>query len=544
MNQKFPDTKYIFVTGGVISGLGKGTITASVAYLLKSQGFSVSVIKIDPYINVDAGTMRPTEHGETWVTDDGGETDQDLGTYERFLDIDLGKEHNITTGKVYSTVIQKERNLEYDGKCVQVMPHIPLEAKRRIKEIAEKTKADFILVEIGGTVGDYENVLFLETGKDMKLKGEKVLFLHVAFLPIPEKLGEMKTKPAQRSVRDLNAVGIQPDFLVCRAKNPLDEVRKEKMSVFCNVRREDIISSPDADSIYEVPLILEEQNFTERILQKFDIEKKDGDLSELREFIKKIKSLKTGVKIGIIGKYFDIGDYTLADSYISVIESIKLACWNNNVRPDIRWIDSKDFEKDGKNVDVLKKVDAIIIPGGFGSSGIEGKIAAIKFARENNIPFLGLCYGLQLAVIEFARNVCNLKDANSTEINPNTKNPVIDVLPEQKELLRKRQYGASMRLGAYPAVLKENTKVFQLYGKKEISERHRHRYEVNPEFIEILEKNGLVFSGRSPDRKLMEFIELPKHPYFLATQSHPEFKSRLFKPAPLFDGLIKAALKR
>lgn len=535
--------KFIAVTGGVLSGLGKGTITASIGKLLSLQGYNVIGIKIDPYINVDAGTMRPTEHGEVFVTEDGGETDQDLGTYERFMEKNHLRDQNITTGQVYLAVVQRERNLEYDGKCVEVIPHIPEEVKKRIKGCAEKNRADFCLVEVGGTVGDYQNVLFLEALRQMKLEGDKVVFVHVGYLPVPGNLGEMKTKPAQRSVRDLNSIGIQPDFIVTRSSVPLDDVRKKKLSLFCNVKEEDVISSHDVSNIYEVPLMLEEQDLTSKLLSKCGMVYKSGKTREWKEFIDKVKNLKKEARVGIIGKYFDIGDFTLEDSYISVIEAVKHACWHNGFRPRIGWINSKDFEKDDGKLKELKKYDALIVPGGFGSSGVEGKIMAIRFARENKIPFLGLCYGLQLAVIEFARNVCKMEGANTTENDPKTKFPVIDILPEQKKIIAEGKYGATMRLGAYPAKLEKGTKVFELYGTAEVSERHRHRYEVNPEFIKKIEAKGLKFSGRSPDRKLMEFLELPKHPYFVATQAHPEFKSRPMKPAPLFDGLLEAVKK-
>ncbi|MBU0536349.1 MAG: CTP synthase [Nanoarchaeota archaeon] len=537
-------TKLIVVTGGVLSGVGKGTVTASIARLIKNQGFKVTAIKIDPYINIDAGTMRPTEHGEVFVTDDGGETDQDLGTYERFLSEDLLKDQNITTGQVYETVIHKERNLEYDGKCVEVIPHIPQEIKRRINSTCEAHKADFCMIEVGGTIGDYQNVLFLEALRQMRLEGDAVVFVHVGYLPIPNNLGEMKTKPMQRSVRDLNSIGIQPDFIVSRSSRPLDDVRKQKISLFCNVKPEEVISAPDVKYIYEVPLLFEEQTICSKILAKFGMKYKQGTMSEWKKMVDRIKSAEKEVKIGIIGKYFDIGDFTLEDSYISVIESIKHACWHNNAKPNIVWVDSKQFEKDEKSLSKLDEFDGIIVPGGFGSSGVEGKMKAIGYARQKKIPFLGLCYGMQLAVIEFARSVCRMEGANSTEINKSTKYPVIDILPEQKKIIEESHYGGTMRLGGYKAVLKKNTIVHKLYGKDEVSERHRHRYEVNPDYIQKIEEKGLVFSGRSPNGVLMEFIELPDHPYFVATQAHPEFKSRPDMPAPLFNGLIKACLKK
>ena len=539
--------KFVVVTGGVISGLGKGVVTASLANLIQAQGFNVSIVKIDPYLNVDAGTMRPTEHGEVFVTADGGETDQDIGTYERFLGKDLSKRHNITTGQVYLSVIGKERNLEFDGKCVEVIPHIPQEVQRRLMQVAKEDDADFVLVEIGGTVGDYQNVLFLEAVREMHLKGLPVVFVHVVYLPVPLNLGEMKTKPAQHSVRELNSVGIQPDFVVCRSEKPIDSVRREKISLFCNTLPENVISAPNLKSVYEEPLIFEEQTFASKILQRFGEKYRPGTkaMSEWRGFVKRVLEAPKSVRIGIVGKYFDIGDFTLEDSYISVIEAVKHASAANNCRAEIVWIDSKRFEKEPSTLAGLKQFDGIIVPGGFGSSGVEGKISAIRFCRENNVPFLGLCYGLQLAVIEFARNVCAMQGANTTEIDPKTRFPVIDILPEQKALLEKKDYGATMRLGAYPAKLKKGSAVWELYSKKEnVDERHRHRFEVNPEFVETLEKHGLLFSGVSPNRKLMEFLELPKHRFFMATQSHPEFTSKPLQPNPMYLGFVAACLKK
>jgi len=537
-------TRYIVITGGVLSGLGKGVVTGSIGNILKSQGYSVSAIKIDPYINIDAGTMRPTEHGEVWVTYDGGETDMDLGNYERFMDVEVPKSHSITTGQVYLSVIQKERNLEYDGKCVEVTPHIPLEVRQRIKKVAKNEKSNFVLVEIGGTVGDYQSVLFLDAVRQMKLEGEDVTFVHVVYLPIPKNLGEMKSKPAQHSVRELNSIGIQPDFIVARASRPVDDIRRAKLSLFCNVPKEHIVSSPDIKNIYEVPCLFEENGFAKTLCKKLGFNYKQSISSKRwKKFMKGVRNSETEVSIGIIGKYFDIGDFALEDSYVSVIESVKHACWHNKVKPKISWIDSKDFEKNPKKVVELNRFDAIIVPGGFGSSGVEGKIEAIRFARENNIPYLGLCYGMQLAVIEFARNVCNMKGANSSEINPKTKYKVVDILDEQIEKMKKKDYGGSMRLGNYPAQLVKGTLVHKLYGKDKVVERHRHRYEINPKYINQIEKKGMVFSGKSPNRMLMEFMELKDHPYFVGTQAHPEFKSRPMRPAPLFDGLINAAKK-
>jgi CTP synthase len=533
--------KFIVITGGVISGLGKGTATASIGALLQASGFRVSIIKIDPYINIDAGTMRPTEHGEVFVTHDGGETDQDLGIYERFLGKPLNSINSITTGQVYQKVIEKERNLEFDGKCVEVIPHIPEEVERRIKDVAEKTDSDFTLVEVGGTVGDYQNVLFLDALRAMKIRSEPVVFIHLVYLPVPNNLGEMKTKPAQHSVRTLNELGIQPDFLVTRSEKELDDVRRRKLSMFCNVSPENVISNPDVDLIYEMPLIFMKQDFLSKILTKFGTKDGDCDLEKWKGLISRIKGLGREVRIGIVGKYFDIGDFTLEDSYISVIEAIKHASWNLGLCPKIEWIDSKGFEKNPKLLDGIKGYDGIIVPGGFGSSGVEGKISAIRFCRENRIPYLGLCYGMHLAVVEFARNACGMEKANTTETDSKTRYPVIDILPEQVELLKKKKYGATMRLGSWPAILKKGSLVHSVYGKDQVEERHRHRYEVNPKFITKLESKGLVFSGASPDRKLMEFMEVPKHPFFVATQAHPEFTSGFLKPNPLFLGFVKAS---
>ena len=535
---------YIIVTGGVISGLGKGITTASIGKILQLHGYKVTAIKIDPYMNYDAGTLRPTEHGEVWVTEDGGEIDQDLGHYERFLDIDIPKCHNITTGQVYGAVIEKERQGKYLGKTVQPIPHVTDEIKERIRKPAKENDWDFVLVEIGGTVGDYENVLFLEAVRQMKLEDEKILYVHVTYVPVLDALGEAKTKPTQHSVKLLREIGIQPDFVITRSEKPLDDVRREKIALFCNMRQEDVISDSNVDNVYAVTLLFEKQDLCKKILKKLNLRKEHNDFEGWAKFIKKIRTLKNPVLIGIVGKYFDIGTSQLSDSYISVIEAVKHAAWNNNLRPDIRWIDSKLFEKKPRKLPMLDKLDGIIVPGGFGSSGMEGKIETIRYAREHNIPYLGLCLGMQLAIVEFARNVCNMKGAHTTEVDKNTPYPVIDFIPDQVKIVQESRYGATMRLGAYPAIMKEGTIIQKLYGENKVFERHRHRYEVNPKYVEELEKCGLVFSGRSPDGILMEFMELPSHPYFVGTQAHPEFKSRPMKPAPMFDGLIKAAKTR
>jgi len=535
---------YIFVSGGVSSGIGKGITTASIAKILQAKGFRVIPVKIDPYLNFDAGTMRPTEHGEVWVTEDGGEIDQDLGHYERFLDLIIPKENNITTGQIYWNVLGRERKGEYLGQTVEAIPHVIDEVYRRLRNIADNTQAEFVIVEIGGTVGEYQNEIYFRAARMMKTKGERVLFVHTVYLPILKHLGEMKTKPAQQSVEVLGKLGIQPDFLMCRGEKPIDEVRKRKLETFCYVPKERIISDHDIEPIYELPLILEEQDLGNKILKQLGLQPRESKLDEWKSLIQKIKNSKEKVRIGIVGKYFDIGSFYLTDSYVTVLEAIKHAAWNNSRIPEIIWIDSKEFEKDEKNLQKLKSVDALIVPGGFGEGGVEGKILAIKYARENNIPFLGLCYGLQLAVVEFARNVCGMKGANSTEVDLMTKYPVVDLLPWQKKILEESNYGATMRLGGQLIEIKKETLAHKIYGKDSVIERFRHRYEINPEYVKTLEENGFVFSGKSAkDEGIMQIGELPKHNYFIGTQAHPEFTSRPLRPNPMFDGLIKATIK-
>lgn len=556
---KQKNRKYIFVVGGVISGVGKGIAASSIGKILQSRGFSVTAIKIDPYVNVDAGTMNPTEHGEVFVLDDGDECDQDMGNYERFLDITISRLNYMTTGRVYESVIRKERNLEYGGKCVEVVPHIPLEVISRIEKAGDRAKADIAVIEIGGTVGEYQNVLFLEAARMMKIKyPEDVLSVMVSYFPIPSKIGEMKTKPTQYAVRTLNSAGIQPDFLIARSVVPLDKKRKDKLGLFCNILPERIISAPDVDSIYEVPINFERDKFGDAILRALKLKRKNGDsLAAWKKFFSAVPNLKDEIKIAVVGKYFDTGDFVLSDSYLSVIEAVKYSAYTLKRKPVLTWLNSKDFEANPALLKGLKKYDGIIVPGGFGESGIDGILQTIRFARENKIPYFGLCYGMQLAVVEYARNVVGLKDANTAEINAQAKHVVIDIMPEQKEKLKKKDYGGSMRLGGYPCVLKPGTianssysdpKSYQLSAKsyKLINERHRHRYEVNPEYIKQIEKAGLVFSGTSPDGRLMEIAELPKriHPFFLATQFHPEFLARPFHPHPLFTEFLKAAVSR
>ncbi|MDD3386470.1 MAG: CTP synthase [Candidatus Pacebacteria bacterium] len=536
---------YIFVAGGVMSSVGKGAATASIARILQDKGFSVSAVKIDPYINVDAGTMNPIEHGETFVTDDGTECDQDLGNYERFLNIDLSTENSITTGRVYQSVIQRERNLEFNGRCVEVVPDIPNEVIRRIERVAKKDKLDFVVIEIGGTVGEYQNLLFLEAARMMKLKyPKKVLFALVTYLPTIKTIGEMKTKPTQTSSRLLNESGIQADFILGRASVPLDEPRKRKISTFCSVDIKDVISAPDTDSIYKIPLNFETEGLGERILKKLKLRTKKKGGEDWKKLIKRIDDKnKKDIRIGIVGKYFESGGFSLTDSYISVIEAIKHSAWANNRNPVIEWISAETIEKDKNAVSILKNYDGIIVPGGFGSRGTEGKIKAIEYCRKNKIPFLGLCLGMQLAVIEFARNVCNIKDATSTEFEPSTKSPLIDLMEEQKEVMKNHKYGATMRLGSWDCEIKKGTISSRAYKQNSISERHRHRYEFNNKYLDLLTSKGLVIGGVNPKKNLVEIIELKDHPFFIAVQFHPELKSRPLNPHPLFKEFIKIAGK-
>ncbi len=541
--------KYIFVVGGVISGVGKGVAASSIARILQNRGKRVTAIKIDPYINIDAGTMNPTEHGEVFVLDDGYECDQDMGNYERFLDITLGSINYMTTGMVYQSVINKERNLEYGGKCVEVVPHIPLEVIRRIEEARDNVGANVVVIEIGGTVGEYQNMLFLEAARMMKIKQPKdVFFVMVSYLPIPSKVGEMKTKPTQYAVRTLNASGIQPDVIIARSKVALDDRRKEKLSMFCNISPDHVISAPDVASIYDIPVNFEKEGLGDMICDVVGMTCSSGDTPSSKKwnaFAKSAHASKNEVRIAVIGKYFNTGDFTLSDSYLSVIEAIKYSAYQSGRMPVLTWLSSVDFEKDPKKVKELSKYDGIIVPGGFGSRGIEGKIKVIEYARTHKIPYFGLCYGMQLLVIEYARNVLKLKDANTREVSSASKNILIDVMEDQKDKIATKKLGGSMRLGAFDAHLKKGSLAALSYGSTRISERHRHRYEVNNAYRDPLEKAGLVFSGTSPDGMLAEIAELPLsvHPFFLGTQFHPEFKARPLSPHPLFTQFIKACIK-
>lgn len=529
--------------GGVLSGLGKGIAVSSIGLLLKSRGYKVTALKIDPYVNVDAGTMNPTEHGEVFVTKDGLETDQDIGNYERFLDTELTRDNYMTTGAVYLSVIQRERNLAYKGRCVEVVPHIPEEVIRRIQRAGQKNQAEFVLVEIGGTVGEYQNLLFLEAARMMKLKNPKdVAFVLVSYLPIPSKIGEMKTKPTQYAVRSLNSAGIQPDFLLCRAEKPLDGPRREKLAVFCNMRPGCVLPAIDVDNIYEVPINFDQERLGEKILQFFQLKPKGNRLGGWKALLRQMKSSVKPVKIGIVGKYFSTGNFILADSYISVIEAIKHAAWALCCKPELYWLNSEEYERNPQALAELSHYHGIIVPQGWGSRGAEGKIAAVQYARVHNIPYLGLCYGMQMAVIEFARHVAGLKGAHTLEADPETPHPVIHVMPEQKECLAKKQYGGTIRLGNWPCRLTQKTKTAAAYGQgiRTILERHRHRYEFNTAYRKRLEEKGLVVSGTSPDGKLVEAIELPNHPFFIGTQFHPEYKSHPEVPHPLFVAFVKA----
>ena len=532
-----------------MSGVGKGIAASSIGTILKARGFTVTILKIDPYINVDAGTMNPTEHGEVFVLDDGDETDQDMGNYERFLNISLTRINYMTTGRVYQEVIRKERNLEYRGKNVEVVPDIPFEVIRRIETAQKKAKADITIIEIGGTIGEYQNMLFLEAARMMKGKNhDDVAFVMVSYLPLPSKTGEMKTKPTQYASRTLNSAGIQTDVIIARASVPLDQKRKDKIAMFCNIHPDGVISAPDVDSIYDVPINFEKDNLSKILCNvlKLDIKKRPLNFGPWKSFVKKSKLVKEEVNIAVVGKYFSSGDFILSDVYISVLEALKYSAYKLGRKMKLHYLGSNIYEKNPEKLKDLNQYDGILVPGGFGSTGIEGIISVIQYARENKIPYFGLCYGMQLMVIEYARNVLGLKDANTVEINPKSKAPVIDIMPDQKKKIAEGNYGGTMRLGAYPAHLKKGTIAREAYGQDKISERHRHRYEVNPDYIEMTENAGLVFSGTSPDGKLMEIAELSrdKHPFFLGTQFHPEFLARPLAPHPLFTEFIKAAIKK
>jgi CTP synthase len=539
--------KYIFVLGGVMSGIGKGITTSSVGTILQAKGFRVNLIKVDPYLNVDAGTMNPTEHGEVFVLDSGLETDQDMGNYERFLNQSASGDDYITSGMVYQTVIERERNLGYDGKCVEAVPDIVNEITDRITRAEREKRSDITVVEMGGTIGDYQNSMFIESARLLSLaRYGDVAFVLVSYVPFPQKIGEPKTRPTRIASQTLNSYGVQADVIIARSEVDLDEKRLKKLALSCSVLQENVISAPDIDSIYDVPLNFEKGHIGSILMKRLSLpKKKEKGMSEWKRFVARKNTTKKEIRIALVGKYFDTGSYTLADSYISVIEALKAAAYAEGVEPVLEWVNSKKFEKKGARFAELKKYDGILVPGGFGTTGIEGKIKVIEYARKNKIPYFGLCYGMQLAVVEYARHKAGIPRAQTAEINPNGTDVVIDVMPEQKEKIRDKKYGGTMRLGTYPAKLKLGSIARKAYKKSTIHERHRHRYEVNPGYIEKLQDAGLIFSGTSPDGRLMEIVELPKkeHPFFVATQFHPEFLSRPLAPHPLFVEFVRAMKK-
>jgi CTP synthase len=541
-----PGHKYIFVLGGVMSGVGKGVASSSMGLLLQERGYRVNLVKVDPYLNVDAGTMNPTEHGEVFVLKSGLETDQDMGNYERFLNRDLGPEDYMTSGMVYRAVIERERALGYGGGTVETIPHVRDEIIARMEDAAASADSQISVIEIGGTVGDFQNALFIEAARVLKLKNpEDVAFVMVSYLPVPGTLGEMKTKPTQSAVRELNSYGVQPDFIIARSTNAMDEKRKEKLAIWCNVRPDRIISAPDVDSIYDVPVNFDRDNLGDLLLDKLRLSKdKKADLHDWKDFLGKLKADRKPVSIGIVGKYFDTGDFVLSDAYLSIIEALKFSGAALGVAPVIEWVNAKDIQKQG-SAEMLAKYDGILVPGGFGETGIEGKIMAIQYAREHKIPYFGICYGMQLMVVEYARNVLGLTGAHTTEIDQNAEHPIVAIMDEQKQHIATGNYGGTMRLGSYIEKLTPGTIAHEAYEADEVEERHRHRYEINPAYVEQLEGAGMVFSGKSPNGVLMEIAELPRdvHPFMLGTQAHPELQARPLSPHPLFTEFLKAASK-
>jgi CTP synthase len=546
-------TKYIFVSGGVISGIGKGLTSSSVALLLQSAGYKVAPIKFENYLNIDAGTINPIEHGDPFLCEDGTEADMDIGSYEKFLGTEMGADSFVTMGRIYQTVIDRERRFEYNGEDVEAIPAITDEIISRIKDLGRKKKADIVFIELGGTAGEYQNILYYEASRIMTLQNPgDVIHIHVSYVPTPSHLGEPKTKPTQLSVRTLNSMGIQPDFIIARSEKYLDKRRRDRFALFCNMHPEDIISNPDVPTVYEIPLVLHKQGLDKRILQKLKLPIKEPKLAKWEKLIERVKApKKKKVTIGIIGKYFGTGDYQLRDSYAALFDAIDHASWAEGVDVENKWIDAEQVEKQGTKV--IGDVDGIIVPIGWGERGSEGMIAAADYAREKKIPYLGLCYGMQLAVIAFARSVLKWKDATTTENNPKSKHPVIYLIPSQKEIMERRAYGGTMRLGGWEAIVKKGTKAYDLYKKHKqmineekglTSERHRHRYEFNNEYATEFEKAGLVISARSVKEGLVEIIEVPDHPFYVGTQGHPEYKSQPLKPHPLFVGFIDAVAKK
>jgi len=548
-------TKYIFVSGGVISGIGKGTTTASIALLLKSAGYTIAPMKFENYLNIDAGTINPIEHGDPFLCEDGAETDMDIGTYEKFLNEDMGKDNFVTMGSIYKTVIDRERRFEYNGEDVEAIPHITDEIIKRITGLGKKKNADIVIIELGGTAGEYQNVFYYEASRIMTLKNPgDVLHVHVSYVPTPPHLGEPKTKPTQLSVRTLNSLGIQPDFIIARSEKVLDQRRKDRFALFCNMHPEDIISNPDLSSVYEIPMMLHKQNLDTKILEKLHLPVQSPKLQEWEVLLRKILAKKTKkIRIAIVGKYFGTGDYQLRDSYAALFDAIDHAAWQQGIAVETTWIDAGKVEKEGEKI--IGAPDGIIVPIGWGERGAEGMIIAASYARKENIPYLGLCYGMQLAVIAFARDMLGWKDANTSENDKKTEHTVIDLIANQKEFMERRAYGGTMRLGSWDAVVKKGTIAYALYEKYGglqnpstglTSERHRHRYEFNNKYVNNFEKNGLIISARSVNENLVEVIELPKtmHPFYLGTQGHPEYKSRPLSPHPIFLGFLEACLKQ
>ena len=542
--------KYIFVSGGVISGIGKGVTTASIALLLKLSGFKVTPLKFENYLNMDAGTINPIEHGDPFLCEDGTESDMDMGTYEKFLNENMTRDNFVTMGQIYKEVIERERRFEYHGEDVEAIPHITDEIIRRIDSVARKNKADVVIIELGGTAGEYQNIFYYEAARILTLKKpDDVIHIHVSYVPTPSHLGEPKTKPTQLSVRALNSMGIQPDFIVARSNKLLDKRRKERFALFCNMHPEDIISNPDLKNIYEIPHVLHDQKLDFRIMSKLKLPQKSPKLGEWNKLVETInKPKEKTIEIAIVGKYFGTGDYQLRDSYAALFDAIDNAKWHESANVQTRWIDAQKVEREGAKI--IGNPDGIIVPIGWGERGAEGMIAAANYARERKIPYLGLCYGMQLAVVAFARHVLGWKDANTTENDPKTKHPVIDLIPSQKELMKRRAYGGTMRLGAWEAMVKPKTKVYEIYKKYggllntegKTSERHRHRYEFNNKYAQNFEKYGLTISARSVTEKLVEIVELPSdmHPFYVGTQGHPEYKSRPLAPHPIFRAFIAA----
>jgi len=529
-------TKYIFVTGGVVSSLGKGIVAASVGRVLKNRGLKVTLQKFDPYLNVDPGTMSPYQHGEVFVTEDGAETDLDLGHYERFIDVNLGQYSNVTAGRVYSSIIEKERRGDYLGGTVQVIPHVTNEIKSRVLLAGESSDADVVITEIGGTTGDIESLPFLEAIRQIRsdLGRENVCYIHCTLLPYIKAAGEMKTKPTQQSVKELRGLGIQPDIIVVRNELALTDELRAKISLFCDIPKQNVIESRDVSNLYQLPLNLKAQKIDDIVLKHFNLTAKEADMEEWTSLVERVDNLKNEVRIALVGKYVE-----LHDAYISVVESLKHAGYKHNSKVKIDWIQSEDITEENVH-EYLKEADGILVPGGFGDRGVEGKITTIKYARENKIPFFGICLGMQLAAVEFARNVCGLTGAHSSELDPNTPYPIINLLPDQENVV---EMGGTLRLGSYPCTLTEGSQAHKEYGEINITERHRHRYEFNNFYRERLTNKGLVLSGVSPDGRLVEIVELPEHPWFVAGQFHPEFKSRPEKAHPLFAGFIKASLE-